>query len=354
MPQETTIEKRLAHIEALAARGLKPAAAQLSRLILEKDPQHFEALLWLARTAPQTDEADKALQRAAQLRPDDHVVQELLTARAPAPQPAQTWNGAGMPTNPYNPAAYPGPTPNYGAPPPGYAPTGAGYPPPGYYGQPGTPPGYSPAGNFGNQPQPNTYDYLRTPGQIPGASPIAPPIPLTTPPPAIPTTPKVKSDSNPVGLTFGLLFIIAGIVLGTIWTMQILAFNDDINQSVTVLDGQITRLSTERLVADIKGQGTHTYNINESTYKTLEPLVRDTKSNQGLSPNAVKLSVTPDGHLAQIEVQSPNKGIASTKLADNGLLGLGTPGDWALTALSGILAVLGLLILGRSLGKSRP
>lgn len=382
MPQDSTTEERLARIEALASRGLKPAAAQLCRLILEKDPQNFEALLWLARTAPNQEEADKALQRAAQIRPNDRELQDQMAVRYPAPP--QPWGGMGMMANPYAPNNYPGGVPNYG-PPPGYgqpngmpnygpqpgATPGYGSPQPAYspapngqnYGQPGPQTGYPSAGSvppaspYGAQPgyampsQPqNSYDYLRSLSQSPVAAPVPPPVPMTTP---LPSTSVAKTGKGPstTGIIIGLLFVVAGLVLGIIWTMQVLAFQNDLGQAANVQDAQITKLSSSQLVADVKGQGTRTYSINDKAFSSLAQLLSDSKNSNALLSNSVKLSVTPGGRLTQVDVQTPNKGVASTQLGDYGLLGVGALGDWAITALSVILVILGLVVLGRSLAK---
>ncbi len=367
MAQDNTPE-RLARIEKLASQGLKPAAAQLSRLILEKDPQNVEALVWLARTTNQTPEADDAVKKAVQLRPDDRGVQELLLARQPA-QPV--WNGsmAALP-NPYAPA-YPGPNPyappsapNPYAPPPGpnpYAPPAGAAPyygPPPGYPQPGYPNG-GPMPQYGGQPgygqapaqPPSSYDYLRGLGQT-AAPPVPPPVPMSAPAVPAMATP-VKRGPNAAGVIFGLLFLLAGVALAVLWSLQITGFQDDIGQPAVVSEGQVVELSQSRLVVDVKNQSKRTFNINDQTFKTLEPLVRDSKNNQALAPNTVKINVTPGGRLVAVEVQTPNKGIATVNNSGNGLLGFGAAADWGLTALCGVLALLGLIILSRAFASPK-
>ncbi len=435
MSQEST-ESRLDRIDKMVQRGLKPSAAALCREILKKEPSNFEALIRLAHISSLPDEAEEALKRAAQLRPEDRYVQELMMARYPQPAPSgwgnvpggyqQGYQGAAPnpyapAPNPYAPPGYAGAAPNPYAPPQvsvgpnpyapqpapnpyappqptpapnPYAPQSAPAPnpyapqptpapnpfapqstPAGGYGA--TPPangGYpfggsaapAPAPPYGSQPgfppapsQPSSsYDYLRTLNVMPPSAPpssvgpVPPPVPMTTPVPVIPDT-KIKRGSNPVGVIFGILFLLAGVALAVLWSSQVLAFQDDVSKAGSVVEGQITKITNSKLVLDTKGQGERSYDINEQTFKTLEPLVRDAKNNQSLAPNAVKLNVSPGGRLTSVEVTSPNKGVASANASNSGLLGLGVAGDWGLTALCIVLAIIGLIILGRTLGKSR-
>src|SRR4051812_35321201 len=96
MPDQTTTN-RLAKVESLYNQGLKYAAAQLSRLDLEKDPNNVEALIWLAKSTSQADEAEKAIRRANSLQPDNPQVRELVASR----QASYAGAGAGN-FNPYS------------------------------------------------------------------------------------------------------------------------------------------------------------------------------------------------------------------------------------------------------------
>ena len=94
MVQET-VEEKLARIERMTQLGFKPGAAQLCRLILEKDPRNLQALIWLARTTSQPEEASQALQEAQAIAPNDPMIRNLRasgigTAAPSAPAPVQT------------------------------------------------------------------------------------------------------------------------------------------------------------------------------------------------------------------------------------------------------------------------
>src|SRR6476661_198727 len=95
MPEESTTN-RLAKVESLYNQGLKYAAAQLSRLVLEKDSSNIEALIWLAKSTSQPDEAEKAIRRANNLQPNNPQVRELVASRQ------QSFAGAGSYNNPYS------------------------------------------------------------------------------------------------------------------------------------------------------------------------------------------------------------------------------------------------------------
>src|SRR4051812_28295942 len=105
MPDETTTT-RLARVESLYNQGLKHAAAQLSRLVLEKDPTNIEALIWLAKSTSQPDEAEKALRRASTLQPDNPQVRELVASRQQVGQPsyagAASYNPYSAPSTGFN------------------------------------------------------------------------------------------------------------------------------------------------------------------------------------------------------------------------------------------------------------
>lgn len=347
MPQEST-QERLARIETLVSRGLKPSAAQLSRLILEKEPRNFEALIWLARTTTQPDEAEKAIGQAAQIKPDDSAVRELQSARQPASNngnPFASSFASSFGSDFSAPPSYPSPTPpqpyaqpgfNY-APTPGYAPPVGSAPPIPTYGAPPAAPGY-------NAPAtPSSYDYLRNLSS-------SPPIPGA--PPATDAIKPVKKKSNPPGLIFGLLFLLSGLALAVIWTIMAQSFNSDVSQTPSPVQGQIVKLSESSLTADVQGQS-RTFEVNSPFYKTLVPLVSDAKNNKSLSPNSVTLNVTPGGRLLSIDVVTPNRGSALNVNSNTGLLGLGPATDWALTGLGVVLALLGLLLLGRAVSKPK-
>ncbi len=347
MPEET-IETKLARIETMANRGLKPAAAQMSRLILEKNPRNIQALVWLARTTTQTDEAEKAARQAALLDPNNPLVRELQATRQTQNQP-QTPVGVGAGFNPYSPA-----TGNYAppgfqdfrpdiAPPSGVAPQMNETRPYGAtngssYTAPGMP------------QQPSSYDYLRPLNNSvaqPSLDPYAPASPQPVP------VAKANRRTNPANLLFGLLFLVAGLGAAVFWTLQVQDYNSDIAKPTSPLPGQVIELSKSNLKADLKGPEPRSYRIYEGTFNTLAPLIGDAKNNQQLTRNAVVLNVTPGGRLASVEVQSPNKGSAVNNNTQAGLLGYGAAADWGLTALSAILALLGLLLLGRAFTKPR-
>ena len=274
MPEET-VETKLARIERMANLGLKPAAAQLSRLILEKDPRNVQALVWLARTSTQPDEAERATQQAQLLAADDPLVRDLMTSRQPASVGA---NPGPTTANPY--------TAN-----PGGSPFGT----------------YTPGASDFNAP---TLDYM----QMLNATAVPP----TTPVP--PVTRPVKASSNRASLLFGLLFLLLGIGLGLYWTLSLLSFNNDAAQPTRPLDGQITKLSSSDLMVDAKGQGSRTYTINNQLFNSLAPLISDSKNNKSLVPNAVTLNLTPADRLASVDVSSPNKGSSANGLQNDACL----------------------------------
>ncbi|HEX2910441.1 MAG TPA: hypothetical protein VH186_06500 [Chloroflexia bacterium] len=340
MAEETT-EVKLLRIENMANRGLKHAAAQLSRLILEKEPKNFDALVWLARTTTQPDEAEKALQLAAQLRPNDPAVQELMAARtstnpnlANGPVPINPYvsnyasAGAGA-ANPVNGI------PTYAPPPPGNNFPQAPVPPQWSY-TPGNPPASS-------------YDYL----QNLTSSVQAPPPPVA--PPVNRTKSSSKGGLRVFGTIIGLLLLLGGVALAVYWSLNVLDYNSDLSQPGSSLLGQIKTIegtgSNWKLVADVQGQPERTFSISEQMFKTLEPLIRDSQKKDALAPNEVKLVVSPGGRLLTVNVVKPNTGTATN--TSSGLLGLGQIADWSITVGGVLLALAGLLLLARSLSRSR-
>jgi hypothetical protein len=319
MPDESN-ESRLARIESLYNQGLKHAAAQLSRLVLEKDPTNVPALVWLAKSTSQPDEADKATRRASTLQPDDPQVRELVALRQPS------YAGAAN----YNP---------YSAPSPGFSnapePKGGAQPWPNNFSA-APQPGYVP------NPQGNSYDYLKN-----LSATVQPSVPPATPVGNV----KVKTSVSLPGLIFGLLFLIVGLGLAAYWSYLVIDYSTDLSQTASQLQGQIVRLSSAQLVADVKDQGQRTFDVNDQISKNLVPLVSDNKPQGGsLVPNKVVLNVTPKGRLASVDVITPTRGHAD---GNNGLLGYGQALDWVVTAVGGILAIVGLILLGRTLGKRR-
>ena len=109
-------------------------------------------------------------------------------------------------------------------------------------------------------------------------------------------------------------------------------------------------LSSSKLIVDVTGQSQRQFTVNDQVFKNLEPLVSDTKNQQSLVKNQVVLNITPAGRLASVVVVTPNPGSAAL---ESGLLGFGQAADWVVTALGGLLAVVGLILLGRTLGKRR-
>ena len=327
MPDESN-ESRLARIESLYNQGLKHAAAQLSRLVLEKDPSNLRALVWLAKSTSQADEAEKATRKAAQLQPDDPQVRELVAAHQPS--------YAGSAT--YNP---------YSAPPPGFnnatEPKGGPQPWANYPAAPQTPASPSFPQNPPPSPQASSYDYLKN-----LSATVQPSVP---PAPPVSTNVKVKTSVSLPGIIFGLLFLIVGLGLAAYWSYTVIDYTSDLSQTGSQLQGQIVKLSSTQLVADVKDQGQRTFEVNDQITKNLVPLVSDNKPQGGsLVPNVVVLNVTPKGRLASVDVVTPTRGHAD---GNNGLLGYGQAIDWVVTVVGGILAIIGLILLGRTLGKRR-
>lgn len=332
---DESIENRLGRIEALYNQGLKHAAAQLSRLILEKDPANVPALVWLARCSNQPDEAEKATRKATMLQPDDPRVRDLVASRQPsyagtgnapynpyaAPSagftnaPASEPNGASQPWS--NFTGHPGPAvPNFQAPPP--------------------PPAYTP------NPQGSSYDYLKN---------LSATVQPSVPPAAPVSNVRVKQSISVAGLIFGLLFLIAGLGLAGVWTYMIVDYTSDLSQTSSQLQGQVVKLSSNELVVDVKGQGQRSFVINDQVSGALVPLISDNKPQGGsLVNNLVVLNITPKGRLASIDVVTPNRGHAD---ANAGLLGFGPALDWVVTAVGALLIIIGLILLGRTLGKRR-
>ncbi len=327
MPDESN-ESRLARVESLYNQGLKHAAAQLSRLVLEKDPANIRALVWLAKSTSQADEANKATRRAAMLQPDDPQVRELVASRQPSYAGAATYNPYSAPSDGFNNA----PEPKGGAQPWSNF-SGAPQPP--------TFPQNSQSAYAPNS-QGNSYDYLKN-----LSATVQPSVPPATPVGNV----KVKSSVSVPGIIFGLLFLIVGFGLAAFWSYTIIDYTSDLSQTASQLQGQIVRLSSNQLVADVKGQGQRTFDVSEQISKNLVPLVSDNKPQGGsLVPNVVVLNVTPKGRLASVDVVTPNRGHAD---GNNGLLGYGSAIDWVVTAVGGILAIIGLILLGRTLGNRR-
>ncbi len=325
MPEET-IETKLDRIERLAGLGLKPAAAQLSRLILEKDPRNVQALIWLARTSPLPDEAQKATRQAEVLAPNDHQVQELLASKNEAPI------AAGVGANPYYTATA---APNPAAPNPFND--------------------YNPATGQWNQPNPpsdisqSTFDYLQ---MLNATNPgLNNPMPQSGMPSTGMASPVLKPlnpprKTSPGGVVFGLLFLLVGLGLGIFWALQLLNFNNDLSQASKTLSGQITQINSTKMDVDLKGDGKRTFDINGQIFNSLAPLISpDSKS---LAPNSVVLNLTPTDRLVWVEVLTPKAGNTKT-----GLLGFGSIVDWAIVGLCVILAIVGLVLLSRAMARSK-
>ncbi len=338
MPTES-IEQRLTRIEALAERGLKPSAAQLSRLILEKSPGNVDALVWLARTSSLPDEVEKALRQAAALQPGHPGVQQLLAARQPQQLEPSGLSGS---YNPFNNV------PNYNQPPPAqpaYANPTAGYqaPPASYQTSPAANP-YQPA----PPPASSSFEYLRNLAAT--NNPVAPVSPVIVEPSR---TLKV-GGVQPVAVIFGLLLLLAGLALAVLWTLSLIDYNSDLAKSTQPVQAQITDMaangSASFIKADVKNLGKREYKISEQMYKTIEPLVRDQKNNAALAANSITLNVTPGGRLVSVDVQTPNKGSAQNS---NSLLGFGQAVDWSFTILGVVMALIGMILIGRALNKPR-
>lgn len=339
MPDDS-IETRLARVASLYNQGLKHAAAQLSRLVLEKDPANIQALVWLAKSTTQADEAEKATRRANTLQPDNPLVRELVAGRQPVGQPGYAGSGA------YN--LYTAASPGYNPAPEGNSNNPLGQPDPQTWAafnqapaNPGFPPN-SPAGFSTNQQSNSSYDYLKNLS----SSVHQPAIPPAAPVGKV----KVKTSPSLPGLLFGLLFLIAGLALAAYWSWQVIDYTADISKTASQLRGQIVELSSSKLVVDVTGQSQRQFAVNDQVFKSLEPLVSDSKNEQSLAKNQVVLNVTPAGRLASVAVVTPNPGSATL---NSGLLGFGQAADWIVTALGGLLAIVGLILLGRTLGKRR-
>jgi hypothetical protein len=162
---------------------------------------------------------------------------------------------------------------------------------------------------------------------------------------------KVRKSFSPVGLIFGLLFLIAGLGLAAYWSWQVVDFMSDASKTGSQLQGQIVKLGSNELEAEIKDAPLRKFAISEQVNKSLVPLVSDPKTKDSLVSNQVVLNITPAGRLLSVQVLTPTRG--SVNNTGNGLLGLGQAADWIITALGGILAIVGLILLGRTLGKRR-
>lgn len=335
MPDESNAN-RLAKVEALYNQGLKHAAAQLSRLVLEKDPANIEALVWLAKSASQADEADKATRRASTLQPDNPLVRDLVASRQPASQPSYAGAAA------YNPYAVPstgfnsGPEANSS--PQSWSAFNQNQPPANSNFAP------NPLTGFTAPPPPtsSSFDYLKN-----LSATVQPSVP-----PAMPVGKvNVKSSPSAAGLIFGLLFLIVGLGVAVYWTLQIFGYASDLSQTGSQLQATIVELRTSRVTADVKGQPQRQFDVSEQVSKSLIPLISDTKTQSSLVQNQVVINVTPAGRLLSVEVLTPTRGTSNVN--NGGLLGYGQAADWVVTAVGGILALVGLILLGRTLGKRR-
>ena len=292
MPENST-QNRLSQIEKLADAGLNPAAAQLCRLILEKEPRNIEALVWLARTSPLPDEASKATEQARLLQPDNPAVRNLQTQpQAVAARPVA------VAANPYT----------------------------------------------------DSHSFLNYATTVADPPPVAPPSIQAV---VIQPLKKPSRIKRTLGLFFGLLFLIGGLATALGWGWQVLDYNIDMTQPSDVVEGQIVQLSSAHLVATLEGRDKQTFDVNEAFFKTITPLVGDSNKKNALVPNAVQFNVTPHGRLLFAEVFSPNKGTALNQNPNYGLLGYGTAPDWAISGVALVFAIIGLLILGRTFGKKK-
>ncbi|MDB5079610.1 MAG: hypothetical protein JWP00_1534 [Chloroflexi bacterium] len=334
MPDDSN-ESRLTRVESLYNQGLKHAAAQLSRLVLEKDSSNIQALVWLAKCTSQADEAEKATRRAASLQPDNPLVRDLLASRQPVGIPGN--GGAAGFNNPYSvpqPAYNPVGEPNQG----NSQPWGSFTP---VQGSPDFAP--PPPSNYSTNQQSNSsFDYLRN---------LSASVQPSVPPVRSVGSVKVRKSFSPVGLIFGLLFLIAGLGLAAYWSWQVVDFMSDASKTGSQLQGQIVKLGSNELEAEIKDAPLRKFAISEQVNKSLVPLVSDPKTKDSLVSNQVVLNITPAGRLLSVQVLTPTRG--SVNNTGNGLLGLGQAADWIITALGGILAIVGLILLGRTLGKRR-
>lgn len=343
MPDDS-IENRLARIESLYNQGLKHAAAQISRLILEKDPANIQALVWLAKSTSLPDEADKAVRRAATLQPDDQQVRELVAARQPvaAPPPSQyqqqqpsyagagAYNPYGAPSTAFNSAPDANSSPQtWSAFSQNQAPANPGFAP------------NPPAGFTTSTQSSSSSDYLKN-----LSASVHPSVPPATPVGKV----KVRTSPSLAGLSFSLLFLIVGLGLAIYWTLQVFDYASDLSKTGSQLQGQIVQLSSTKLVADVKGQSQRQFDVSDQVSKGLVQLVSDTKTQQNLVQNVVVLTVTPAGRLVAVDVMTPTPGHVAP---NGGLLGYGQAADWAITAVGGILTLVGLILLGRTLGKRR-
>jgi hypothetical protein len=311
---DQTTKERLDRIERMAESGLKHGAAQLSRLILEQDPQNVEALVWLARTSGQPDEVKKATEYANRLQPDNPAVRELnYTANRMAdttPFSSQSftpnaYSSLQTAPNPYaTPSANPYATPN------------------------------------------SSYDYLRNVGPgatIPNATVAPPPMPVT---PLKPEA-KVRRGPNIFGLILGLLLFIGGLAGAVWWGLNVANFNAT---GTSQPQGQVTRLTGSgdvwTVVIQVPNQGERRYKISKRAADTLTPLIADRNN---LAPNSVRLNVNEAGRLQSLEVLTPNRGTVSNP--DVSLLDFGSAIDWLLAGLGVVVGLIGLLILGAAANR---
>lgn len=331
---DNSTQERLNRIEELANSGLKHAAAQLARLVLENDVNNFEALIWLARTSNQPEEVNKALDRATQLRPNDPAVRELLYNGGSAAQAEVVPNiFAGQPTNFSSSPIY----------------------------NPSQPSSFT---NFNTEinppPTPATssaYDYLKNLNSNTATiNPVAPPPPPLVAEPGKAKSerkaPKTKTGLNRVGLVFGLLLFLGGLVAAAWWGISVANFNGD---ATNQLQAQVTTLSITdgkpELVAQVKGlSGNRSYAVSKQLFETLTPLISNRTGN-ALVENAVILNVNGVGRLKSVEVLSPNKGTAENSNLSLLNLGLAPDFDWILVGLQAVVALIGLLLIAFSVNR---
>lgn len=320
---ENTMQDRLARIEELANSGLKHAAAQLARLILEDDVNNFEALIWLARTSNQPEEANKALDRAAQLRPNDPAVRDLLYGNG------QPVTSNPVSSNPFS-AAPPQPQPSYTPPQPIIRETNS----------------YTPAQATSS----SSFDYLNSLN----STTAAPPPPLTAEPikPVNREGIKVKRGPNPIALVLGLLFLIGGLIGAIWWALLVANFNGGPTNQI---QGQVINLSSNdsRSILSVQPKGTTEkldFPVSQNFVATLIPLIADSKNKGSIAPNSIIVNVNNSGRLTSLDVITPNKGTASNNLSLVGM-GMSPEFDWIFVGVQLVVALIGLMIIGLSFNR---
>lgn len=318
---ENTMQDRLARIEELANSGLKHAAAQLARLVLEDDVNSFEALIWLARTSNQSEEANKALDRAAQLRPNDPAVRDLLYGNG------QAATSSPVSTSPFSSAAPPQPS----------------YTPP--------QPIVREANSYTPAQSTSSFDYLSSLNSTMAAPP---PPPLT----AEPIKPfnreglKVKRGPNPVALILGLLFLIGGLIGAIWWALLVANFNGGPTNQI---QGQVINLSSNdaKSILSMQPKGTTDkleFTVSQNFVATLIPLIADSKNKGSIAPNSIIVNVNNSGRLTSLDVITPNKGTANNNLSLIGM-GMSPEFDWIFVGVQLVVALIGLMIIGLSFNR---